>query len=132
MPKFLGKVALIVDDSPSIRRAVRAILEKEGFTVREAGSEYGLFCNLIEYGVAVDIILMDLSINEDNGFELVEKVRSTERFRHIPIIMLTQHSDRTNVIKAKDLDVQGYIVKPVNARLLIERMEKALDESVDL
>lgn len=128
MSKFLGKVVLIVDDSSSIRKAVKAILEKEGFRVREAGSEFGLFGTLVEYGVAADIILMDLTINETNGFELVKKVRNTERFKHIPIIMLTQHSDRTNVTIAKNLDVQGYIVKPVNAQLLVERIEKVLDE----
>ncbi len=129
MSKFLGKVAVIVDDSPSIRRAVRAMLERAGFTVREAGSEFGLFGSLAEYGVIADIILMDLSINESNGLELVKKVRSSEKFGHIPIIMLTQHSDRVNVLKAKYLDVQGYIVKPVNARTLIERIEKALNET---
>lgn len=128
MSRFLGKVVLIVDDSSSIRRAVRAILEKEGFTVREAGSEFGLFGTLIEYGIMADIILMDLTINETNGFELVKKVRNTDRFRHIPIIMLTQHSDRTNVTIAKNLDVAGYIVKPVNAQLLVERIEQVLNE----
>ncbi|NLK86543.1 MAG: response regulator [Clostridiaceae bacterium] len=131
MPGFLGKVVLVVDDSSSIRRAVRAILEKEGFTVREAGSEFGLFGCMVEYGIMADIILMDLTINETNGLELVKKVRNTEKFRHIPIIMLTQHSDRANVLKAKNLDVQDYIVKPINARLLVERMEKALNDSVD-
>jgi PleD family two-component response regulator len=128
MSRFLGKVVLIVDDSSSIRKAVRAILEKEGFTVREAGSEFGLFGTLVEYGVTADIILMDLTINETNGFELVKKVRNTERFKHIPIIMLTQHSDRTNVTMAKNLDVQGYIVKPVNAQMLVERIEQVLNE----
>jgi DNA-binding response OmpR family regulator len=129
MSRFLGKVALIVDDSPSIRRAVRAMLEKEGFAVREAGSEFGFFGSLLEYGVMADIILMDLSINEENGLELVKKVRNTEKFRHMPIIMLTQSSDRESVLRARDLDVQGYIVKPVNAQQLVERIEKALDGS---
>lgn len=132
MSKFIGKVAVIVDDSPSIRRAVRAMLEKNGFAVREAGSEFGLFGCLVEYGVMADVILMDLSINEDNGLALVKKVRSSEKFRHIPIIMLTQHSDRVSVLKAKYLDVQGYLVKPVNSRTLVERIEKALDSAVTL
>lgn len=127
MFNLIGKVVLVVDDSPSIRREVRAILEKEGFTVREAGTEFGMFSSIDEYGALADIILMDLSLNDTSGFELVNKIRVMDRFRKIPIIMLTQHSDRDNVMKAKIIGVQGYIVKPINSLLLIERIRQVLD-----
>ncbi len=128
MFSLYGKTVLIVDDSPSIRREVRVILQKEGLTVREAGTEFGMFNCIDEYGVLADIILMDLSLNEANGFELVNKIRTVTRFRDIPIVMLTQHSDRDNVTKAKLIGVKGYIVKPVNPNLLIERLRKILEE----
>ncbi|HEX2946062.1 MAG TPA: response regulator [Clostridia bacterium] len=124
-----GKVVLIVDDSPSIRREVRAILQKEGITVREAGTEFGLFNTIDEYGEVVDMILMDLTLNETTGFDLVAKIRTVERLKSIPIIMLTQHSDRKNVLKAKDLGINGYMVKPINSQLLVERVRKTLEES---
>lgn len=129
MPDLIGKVILVVDDSASIRREVKAILQKEGCTVREAGTEFGAFNSMVEYGIPVDIILMDLSLNDANGFELIEKIRSVERFANIPIVMLTQHSDRVNVIKAKNMGIQGYIVKPIQAPLLIERIAKGLEDS---
>jgi PleD family two-component response regulator len=126
-----GKVVLIVDDSPSIRREVRAILEKEGFSVREAGTEFGMYSSLEEYGVIADIIIMDVVLNDTNGFELVNKTRTTRKYRDIPIVMLTQHSDRENVLKAKIIGVQGYIVKPVNPGLLVERVKQVLEESAE-
>ncbi len=126
-----GKVVLIVDDSPSIRREVRVILQKEGITVREAGTEFGMFNTIDEYGEVADMILMDLTLVETTGFDLVAKIRSVERFKNIPVIMLTQHSDRTNVLKAKNLGIQGYIVKPINSQILVERVKKALEASID-
>lgn len=124
-----GKVVLVVDDSPSIRREVKVILQKEGFIVREAGTEFGMFNTIDEYGEVVDMILMDLTLNETNGFELVKKIRTVDRLRDIPIIMLTQHSDRQNVLTAKNMGIQGYIVKPINSHLLIERVKKVLEEN---
>jgi two-component system chemotaxis response regulator CheY len=126
MSDLSGKVVLVVDDSSSIRREVRVILQKEGLTVREAGTEFGAFNSILEYGVLVDIILMDLSLNDVNGFDLVDKIRAVERFKDIPIIMLTQHSDRVNVVKAKNMGIQGYIVKPINPHILIERIGQVL------
>ncbi len=129
MSDLTGKVVLVVDDSSSIRREVNVILQKEGFTVREAGSEFGTFNSMVEYGVLVDIILMDLSLNDENGFDLVDKIRAVDRFKEIPVIMLTQHSDRVNVVKAKKMGIQGYIVKPINPHILIERIGQVLGET---
>lgn len=128
MADLLGKVVLVVDDSASIRREVHALLKKEGLTVREAGTEFGALNSMVEYGVPVDIILMDLSLNDANGFDLVEKIRAVERFRKIPVIMLTQHSDRHNVVIAKSMGIQGYIVKPINPPVLLEKIANALAE----
>ena len=124
-----GKVVLVVDDSPSIRREVRVILQKEGITVREAGTEFGMFNTIDEYGEVVDMILMDLTLSDTTGFELVAKIRAVDRLKNIPIIMLTQHSDRKNVLTAKDMGIQGYIVKPINSQILVERVKKALEDS---
>lgn len=122
------KNVLVVDDSASIRKAVKAILEKEGYSVREAGSEFGMFSSIDQYGQLADIILMDLTLNEEYGFDLVGKLRNVDRFKNIPVIILTQHSDRENVSMAKMLGVQGYIVKPVNPSLLVERVKSVLEE----
>lgn len=122
------KIILIVDDSPSIRREVKAILGKEGFTVREAGTEFGMFNCIDEYGVLADVIIMDVSLSETDGFELVDKIRAFDKLKDIPVIMLTQYSNKQNVLKAKNMGIQGYIVKPINPSLLIERVKKALIE----
>ena len=116
------KIVLVVDDSPSIRREVKVILEKDGYTVREAGSEFGMLSSIEEYGIKADMVLMDLTLNDENGFDLVNRLRTAEKYRSIPVIILTEHSDRDNVFMAKMVGVQGYIVKPIKADILRERI----------
>lgn len=127
MSKYTGKVVLIVDDSSSIRMKVKAILQREGFVVREAGTEYGMLGSLNENGVPVDIILMDLSLNDANGFDLVKEVHSMEKFSEVPVIMLTQYSGLNNVSTAKFLGIRDYIVKPFDSQVLVDRIKKLLD-----
>jgi two-component system, chemotaxis family, chemotaxis protein CheY len=122
------KQVLVVDDSASIRLEVKAILEKEGYSVREAGSEFGMFNSIDRYGQLVDIILMDLTLNEEYGFDLIGKLRNVERLKNIPVVMLTNHSDRESVSMAKMLGVQGYIIKPINSIFLVERVKAILEE----
>ena len=116
------KIVLVVDDSPSIRREVKVILEKDGYTVREAGSEFGMLSSIEEYGIKADMVLMDLTLNDESGFDLVNRLRAADKYRNIPVIILTEHSDRDNVFMAKMVGVQGYIVKPIKADLLRERI----------
>jgi len=125
----MKKCVLIVDDSAFIRRHVKVILEKEGYMVREAGSEFGMFDNIDQYGQMADLILMDLTSNETYGFDLIEKIRKVGRFKNIPIIVLTQHSDRESVSMARLLGVKGYLVKPVNVQILVEKVKAVLDEN---
>lgn len=117
------KVVLIVDDSASIRSAVKVILEKEGYIVREAGTELGMMNSIDEYGRRADIVLMDLTLNDAYGFDLIAKLKEYDRYRDIPVVVLTEHSDKENVIMAKMVGVNGYIVKPLNPALLIERIK---------
>ena len=128
MSNIFKKNVLIVDDSVSIRREVRLILEKEGYTVREAGSGFGMLNCIDEYGILVDIILMDLTLNDEYGFDLITKIRNVNRFKDIPVVIITQHSDRENVELARMIGVNGYIVKPINPHMLLERVRNVLKE----
>ncbi|MCX7773249.1 MAG: response regulator [Clostridia bacterium] len=121
-----GPVILIVDDSPSIRYEVKAILEKEGYIVRVAGNEIGMFNAIDEYGRLADLIIMDLTLQETHGFELISKLSSFEAYKRIPVAVLTEHADRNNVSTAKTMGVKGYIAKPINPDLLKERIKNIL------
>jgi len=119
-----GKIILIVDDSVAIRKQVRVLLEREGCVVREAGSEVGMLNALEEYGQKAQLVLMDLNLNTANGFDLIGKMRTVEAYREIPVMILTEHADRENVTIARLAGVKGYLVKPIEPVLLLDRMRQ--------
>lgn len=121
-----SKIILIVDDSMSIRRELRAILEKRGYEVREAGNGKAMSYRLVENKIKPGLILMDISLKGENGLDLVEQIRNDQDFEKIPIIMLTAYTDKENVLKAKSMHVQGFLKKPISSEELIKRVNNVL------
>ncbi len=122
-----NRIVLIVDDSVAIRKQVRAILEREGCQVREAGSEIGMLNAMEEYGQKVQLVLMDLNLNQSNGFDLIGRLREIEQYRDVPVVILTEHADREKVAIARMAGVKSYLVKPIDAALLVERIAQVLE-----
>jgi len=120
------KKILIVEDSISFRQIIKAMLKDTGAIISEAGSEFGMY-NLIEnYGTLVDIIIMDLYLKYENGLNLIEKLNRTDRYKDIPVIIITQHTRKHYVFEAKKLGVKHYIKKPINKTILIDRLTEVL------
>ncbi len=118
------KIVLVVDDSIAIRKQVKMILENKGYQVREAGNELGVMNNVELYGILADLILMDLSLKNENGFDVIYNLKNQERYKDIPVVMLTENASASQVKFAKDLGVQGYLLKPIIPERLIQCVEK--------
>lgn len=123
---FGGKRVMIVEDSYTVRYEVKLILEKEGMTLVEAANELGMYNMMEEYGKCVDLIIMDLFLKNENGLDLIEKLKSSESYGKIPVLILTEHAARDTVLKARELGVEGYLRKPIQREDLLERVRKAL------
>ena len=115
---------LVVEDEASIRHMVRRVLEKEGWTVREAE-------NGVEGLEAVaqsppSIILLDLMMPVMNGFDFIRELRKREAWRSIPVVILT----------AKDLTVEDRAQLKGNVELVLQKgdysRERLLDEVRDM
>jgi two-component system, OmpR family, KDP operon response regulator KdpE len=112
---------LIVDDSPQIRRALRAILIPQGFVVIDVRSgEEAL--DLIRKE-RVELILLDVNLPGMSGFETCKEIRRTS---DIPIIMLTVRSSERDKVQAFDAGADDYIVKPFGAEELTARVRANL------
>src|ERR1700733_2559470 len=112
---------LIVDDSPQIRRALRAILIPQGFVVIDVRSgEEAL--DLIRKE-RVELILLDVNLPGMSGFETCREIRRTS---DIPVIMLTVRSSERDKVQAFDAGADDYIVKPFGAEELTARVRANL------
>jgi signal transduction histidine kinase/DNA-binding response OmpR family regulator len=115
---------LVVEDEPSIRQMVRRVLEKEGWTVREA--ENGREGLVAMEESRPSIILLDLMMPVMNGFEFIRELRKRPEWRSIPVVILT----------AKDLTVEDRAQLKGNVELVLQKgdysRERLLDEVRDM
>ncbi|MBI1288635.1 MAG: response regulator [Flavobacteriales bacterium] len=70
------------------------------------------------------LILLDIKMPKVNGLQVLEAIRTDERTKHIPVVMLTSSKESRDLAMSYDLGVNSYIVKPVE----FDRFEKAVSE----
>jgi two-component system, chemotaxis family, chemotaxis protein CheY len=118
---------LVVDNSQFMRRIVRTLLLNVGVKdVYEASD--GLAGLEAIRTIGPDIVILDWELPLLNGAELVRIVRSPGVFPmpHVPIIMLSAHGERWRVVEASRIGVNEYLVKPISAKALFDRMVSIL------
>lgn len=109
-----GQLILLVEDDESIIWALNEILRGEGFEVYALKGEAEA-ARYIDEGHMPDIILLDLSLADGNGFSLFGRIKSKHP---IPVIFLTASGDEESVCRGLELGADDYIAKPFRAREL--------------
>ena len=111
---------LLVEDNEAIAKALTYALEQEKYKViRTENIKETLQCLNEE----IDLIILDVSLPDGNGFDLYEK---TIKELNIPTIFLTAKDEENDIIKGLELGAEDYITKPFSAKELIVRMKKIL------
>ncbi|MFW5989794.1 MAG: response regulator, partial [Campylobacterales bacterium] len=104
---------LVVDDSSTMRRIIKNTLSRLGYTeILEAEDGAKAWEIMSDENSGVGILITDWNMPEMNGLELVKKVRSEQRYKDVPIIMVTTEGGKAEVITALKAGVNNYIVKP--------------------
>ena len=85
-------------------------------TDRPNGSTYNPKCNICY------LVIMDLMMHRDNGFDVIKKIRSTTYKYYLPVFILSAKSDLDDAIKGFQVGADDYITKPINPRELIRRL----------
>ena len=117
---------LVIDDQPSMITYAKTFLEHDGYRVLAANSvEEGR--KILQSNLSVTLILSDLSMPKEDGFAVLDFVKSNMRFSHIPVIVVTSHSDPKVVMKALDSGAKDYLVKPYTSEMLIERVKRVFE-----
>jgi putative two-component system response regulator len=117
------KTILVIDDMLENLRAVKAVLEDQ-YEVRVARSSE--FAQGILRNIFVDLILLDIEMPGESGFEYLERLKSDMVTQHIPVMFLTAHAESDVVSHASHLDIKGYIKKPVDPQILHQKVYEVL------
>ncbi len=115
---------LVIDDDRLLADYAKTILEECGFIVNLAGNgEEGVKAAVQRHP---GLILLDVSMPTIDGFEVLSRIRQDLRTRTIPVVMMTSRNQMRDVQRATQAGASGYIVKPVSAEPLINRLLKIL------
>jgi twitching motility two-component system response regulator PilH len=112
---------LIVDDSKTELMFLTDLLQKNGFSVRTAQGADDAFKRLAEE--KPDLILMDVVMPGQNGFQLTRAISRTPEYADVPIIMCTSKNLETDRVWGMRQGARDYITKPVDEADLMSKIK---------
>ena len=118
----------IVEDDQNIR-------EIESFALKNSGYQVCDFSNAKDFYRAVkeikpDAVLLDIMLPDEDGMEILQKIRKTPETKRLPVIMVTAKSTELDRVKGLDMGADDYIVKPFGVMELISRVKALLRRSM--
>lgn len=116
---------LAVDDSPTMRRIIINTLKRAGYSdVVEATDGKDALAKLkVE---PITFVITDWNMPEMDGLEFVATVRASEKYKSLPILMVTTRSVKDDIVEALKAGVNNYIVKPFTPDTLKQKIDQIL------
>jgi putative two-component system response regulator len=115
---------LIIDDSSVHNVVLEGILEEEGYDIQFFNSNDPL--EKIEQAPP-GIILLDIMMPGRNGFDVLDTLKSNDKTVGIPVIMISAKSETDEITKAIDSGAVDYILKPIVAKRLIDKVKQYIN-----
>ena len=108
---------LIVDDNDMTRETLRVILRSEGYSVVGEAMDGDHAVDMAEK-LKPDLILLDVLMPKVSGIEALRNIRLV--LPHVKFLMVTSNKDQETVAEAVKIGISGYIVKPFNAKKVLD------------
>ena len=126
----MAKKVLVVDDEKLIVKGIRFSLEQDGMEVDCAydGEEAYEKAKANAY----DMILLDIMLPDEDGLEILRKLRKNPETRKVPIIMVTAKTTEIDKVKGLDSGADDYLTKPFGVMELISRVKALLRRSMNM
>ena len=121
MPPTAGSRILVADDDESLVRTLTWILKEHGYEVAVAPGGEGLFAKLEEIKPA--LLLLDIMMPKVDGLQLLERLKQDERYREIPVLMVSSMPPEDATVRALGLGAADFIAKPFRVRELLARVD---------
>ena len=123
----MPKTILIADDEEHLGFMVKFKLEKSGFNVLWEMNGSSALKTITEQ--KPDLVILDVMMPGLTGYEVLQKIKSIDELKAIPIIMLTAKGQESDLIKGIELGAADYIIKPFRPAELLARVKRFLPDS---
>tara|TARA_B110000037_G_scaffold203584_1_gene246785 strand:- start:591 stop:956 length:366 start_codon:yes stop_codon:yes gene_type:complete len=113
--------ALVIDDSPIIRRILSLLLKRHNFhPITASDGVQGL--NLLANNNEIRLAMVDWNMPKLNGLEFVTQVRSNPQYKDVKLMMVTARDTVKDIETARSLGVDDFIMKPISKEILAQKL----------
>ncbi|MBD9437511.1 chemotaxis response regulator CheY [Pseudoxanthomonas sp. PXM03] len=117
---------LIVDDFSTMRRIIKNLLNDLGYTNTAEAEDGNSALTALSQG-SFEFVVTDWNMPGMTGIELLKAIRADDRYKTLPVLMVTAEAKREQIIEAAQNGVNGYIIKPFTAQTLEEKLGKIFE-----
>lgn len=122
---------LSVDDSSVMRKIIGRTVEVLGYQLAEASNGLEALDLLEKHHQDIELIILDVNMPEMDGFTLLEKIKSSEKLKHLPVMMVTTESDRARIVQAIQAGAVNYVCKPFRQEDLMSKIASSLGQTFE-
>jgi two-component system chemotaxis response regulator CheY len=117
---------LVVDDQQPMRKTLVYLLRQLGYRNVECAEDGDIAWNCIN-SRPVDLVLLDWNMPRLSGLSLLQRIRASEAYAKLPVVMITAEANEEHVLAAVQAGVTNYIVKPFSPNTLAKKIRDALE-----
>ena len=125
----MNKKILIVDDEKEIVDVLEVYLSNDGYSVYKCYN--GLEAMKCIEQSQIDLAILDIMLPDENGYEIVKKLRKNPATKKLPVIMVTAKTSEIDMVKGLDIGADDYIKKPFSIIEFITRIKAVLRRTVE-
>lgn len=126
---FRHGYVLVVDDASNMRKTIKGVLRGMGIAAVHDADDGDTALEVLRTTVEKCLfILLDWNMPRKHGIEVAKELKSSDKTKHIPILMITAEGNYAQVTYAGEFGVEGYVMKPFGSAILEEKMTAILVE----
>jgi len=122
----LSLAILVVDDQLPMRKTIAYILRQLGFVNLNFAEDGEAAWKILNHD-PVDLLLLDWNMPRMSGLSLLERIRKSEAYKNLPVVMVTAEANEEHVLTAIGAGVTNYIVKPFSPGTLQKKIRETFE-----
>ena len=119
---------LVVDDSSIIRKIIKAAADVLEMETEEAQDGIEALEKLSTHYKDIDLVLLDWNMPEMSGYDVLVEIKSSDIYKHIPVMMVTTEGQKSNIVAAVRAGADNYLTKPFTVEELESKILECIGE----
>ncbi|MCH5263977.1 MAG: response regulator [Lachnospiraceae bacterium] len=120
------KRIVAVDDSNVVLKTLKNVLDKEEYELHAFTNGTRALEYLEQKDKMPDLIILDIEMPIMSGYDVLKRIKTIVHLKRVPVIFLTSHNEKQQVVQAVTDGVKDYVVKPIDKEVLLKRVHSLL------